>query len=557
MDEAIPVPAPATAAPATVVARLQRLQQVAGALAGTLTLDQVAHVVLAAATGLPGVLRSGLAVLAGGGRELRFVAGRQDENLGSDPLAWCALDATADLPLVLSARSGEPLWYATIGDLARRFPGLADHERSFGAQALATVALRVGDDKVGALMLCYERERPFDETERAFLAAFAQQAAHAVHRAQAYEQQSTTAELLQRALLPETFPAVPGLAMAAHYAPAGAGVDVGGDWFDVLPLPDGSVLVAIGDVMGRGIPAATVMGQARSALRAYALLDPTPEVVLSRLDHLVITLGAPEQIVTVLVGLVDPDRASVRLASAGHLPPLSAQPGRAARLLPVPADPPLGLAGEPRTGITVPLPAGGVLALCTDGLVETATRPVDTGLQQLAAALDAAYAETQLPRQLCTRLVADLDDAAADDDRAVLVLMSTAGRQLRSDQVQLPAEPQAAPMGRRWLRAVLEDWTVPWETVDDAVLCLSEVVTNAVIHAGTPSLVTAEMDERRLVVSVTDAGRRGSARPVPSSSDDVRGRGLAVVAAVSTAWNSEARADGSIVWFQLDLPPAG
>jgi len=310
--------------------------------------------------------------------------------------------------------------------------------------------------------------------------------------------------------------------------------------------------VVIGDVMGRGIPAATIMGQVRAALRAYALLEPDPEVVLARLDRLMETLSAPEQLVTVLAGLVDADRASIRFASAGHLWPLIAAEDQPGRLVPIPVGPPLGLGNGAREAATVAFEPGTVLVLYTDGLVESAARPVDDGLRRLRKALDTAISETRLPRELCNRLVADLDDGASDDDCAVLVVASTVGRPIRSDQCELPAEPRAVGWSRRWLQAVLKRWQCPDAIVDNAVLCLSELATNAVIHAGTPARVVAEMDERRLLVTVSDAGRQGTAaRRSDAAVDDIGGRGLTVLDAVASAWQSERRAGGTVVWFEL------
>jgi anti-sigma regulatory factor (Ser/Thr protein kinase) len=553
---------------------MQRLQQVSAALAEALTLDEVARVVLQAAATLPGVVRGGLALVAAGGRELRFVA-LHEEILGAAKIPWCTLDATDDVPLAVSVRTGEVLWFPTLEDMAQRFPGVAAHQRSFGTRAFVTFPLRARDHMVGAVMLCYGHEQPVDSAERAFLGAFAEQAGHALRRATAFEQQHTTAELLQRSLLPEALPDLPGLSMASHYAPAGAGVNIGGDWFDVLPLEDGAVLVVIGDVMGRGVPAATVMGQVRSALRAYALLDPTPEVVFSRLDRLVNTLGVPEQLVTVLAGRIDPDRAAVRFASAGHPSPLIAEENQPARLVCLPVGPPLGVGDGERQAVTVPLGPGAVLVLCTDGVVESAELPAEDGLQELRAALDAAIVTGRSPRELCSRLAVGLA-AVSDDDRALLVIASTVGRSIRTDQCELPAEPRAAALGRRWLRGVLSRWQCSELVADDAVLCLSEVVTNAVIHAGTPTRVVVEMEEqeghggqgghkeqgrRRVLVTVLDSGRRGTARRRNNARiDDVGGRGLAVLDAVAAAWNSERRAGGTAVWFEFDAgtprPPA-
>jgi anti-sigma regulatory factor (Ser/Thr protein kinase) len=447
------------------------------------------------------------------------------------------------------------MYYPTLDALARRYSDVAKHQAEFGTRAFATVPLRVRDVTMGAVMLCYDAEQPFDEAERAFLAAFTEQAAHALRRAQALEEQQATAELLQRSLLPDTLPDLPGLALAARYEPAAgqAGVEVGGDWYDVLPLDDGEVLVVIGDVMGRGVGAATVMGQVRSALRAYALLDPSPELVLQRLDLLVPTLGVPEQIITVLAGVVSADRSSVRLASAGHLPPVLATPPRPAEVVPLPVGPPLGLHEGPRRSIPVPLPPGATLVLCTDGLVESPSIPPDDGLALLAGRLDQLRRASDQPRELAAGLVAAMSDVGVGDDRALLLLASTVGRQVRRAQTDLPPEPRAAGQARRWLANQLGEWALPRHIRDDAVLCLSEIVTNAVIHTGTGPRAGAVLDGRWLVVTVSDSGRRGRVGVVDHEPDDVGGRGLTVVEALSRAWGSEQRSDGSTVWFELDV----
>ncbi len=538
------------------VQRLRRLQELTAGLAETMSTDAAALVILRHAAALPGIVRGGLALRAAGGRELRFLA-MHDEPLGHERANWCTLDGTADLPLVATTRSGQPLWFTTLDSLAARYSGLAEHQGSFGTRAFATVPLRIRDDTLGAVMLCYGTDQPFDPAEQAFLAAFTEQAAHALRRAQAFEGQQATAELLQRSLLPDTLPDLPGLALAARYEPTSseAGIEVGGDWYDVLPLEGDEVLVVIGDVMGRGVAAATVMGQVRSALRAYALLDPSPELVLQRLDRLLFTLGVPEQIVTVLLGVVSADRRTVRLASAGHLPPVLAVPGAPAVTVDLPAGPPLGLHEGDRACTDVPLPPGATLVLCTDGLVESRRIAVDDGLAQLARCFDKLRAGAHQPHDLATGLMSAMRGVGDGDDRALLLLTSVVGRTTRSAHTLLPADSRAAGLGRRWLAALLTGWGVPAEVRQDAVLCLSEVVTNAVIHTGTPSRVGAVLDAAQLVVMVSDSGRRGRPALVEHAPDDIGGRGLRVVDSLCTAWRSEQRSDGTSVWFEFDVEP--
>jgi serine phosphatase RsbU (regulator of sigma subunit)/anti-sigma regulatory factor (Ser/Thr protein kinase) len=536
------------------VRRLYRLQELTAALAETMRTDAAALVVLRQAATLPGVVRGGLALIAAGGRELRFLA-MHDESLGPERANWCSLDAVADLPLVATTRLGQPLWFPTMAALAARYPGLAEHQAAFGTRAFATVPLRVLDDTLGAVMLCYGVDQPFDEAEQAFLAAFTEQAAHALRRAQAFEEQQATAQLLQRTLLPNTLPDLPGLALAARYEPADgkAGVEIGGDWYDVLPLDGDEVLVVIGDVMGRGVAAATAMGQVRSALRAYALLDSSPGLVLQRLDRLVCTLGEPEQIVTVLVGVVSADRRSVRLASAGHLPPVLAVPGSPATTVHLPVGPPLGLHEGERGGADVPLPPGATLVLCTDGLVESRRTTAEEGLAQLADHLDSLRRNSDQPRDLATGIVAAMTEVGADDDRALLLITSTVGRAVRSAHMPLPADARAPAQARRWLAELLAEWAVPGAVRDDAVLCLSEIVTNAVIHTRTGARAAAVLDGRQLVVTVSDSGQRGRAERVDHNHEDVGGRGLTVVDALCSRWGSEQRSDGTTVWFELNV----
>lgn len=549
--------APPDAAPvaAADVARLRRLQTLTTALAETMSIDAAALVVLRQSATLPGVVRGGLALLGAGGREVRFLA-MHDESLGPERANWCTLDAAADLPLVVTARSGRPMWFPTIEDLAEHYPALARHQAGFGTAAFATVPLRAHAQTVGAVMLCYGADQTFDEAERAFLAAFTEQAAHALRRAYAFEEQQATAELLQRSLLPDALPDLPGLALAARYEPAAgqAGVEVGGDWYDVLPVDTGEVLVVIGDVMGRGVAAAAVMGQVRSALRAYALLDPSPELVLERLDRLVATLGVPEQIVTVLIGVVSADRSSVRLASAGHLPPVLAVPGLPATAVHLVPDPPLGLHEGSRGSTDVTLPPGATLALCTDGLVESPLTSADEGLAQLARHLDELRQHHDQPRELASGVVTAMAYIGDSDDRALVLVTSTVGRAVSIAQTELAGDARAAGEARHWLGELLERWSVPGDVAHDAVVCVSELVTNAVVHTQTTPRVGVVLDRNRLVVTVSDSGRRGRVAVVDHEPDDLVGRGLRLVAALCAAWGSEPGSDGTTVWFELDVP---
>jgi serine phosphatase RsbU (regulator of sigma subunit)/anti-sigma regulatory factor (Ser/Thr protein kinase) len=407
-------------------------------------------------------------------------------------------------------------------------------------------------------MFAFGEPRSFDEDHQAFLAAVAAVVAQAMKRALAYRTQQTTSELLQRSLLPESVPELDGLAMGAYYEPGGSGVDVGGDWYDVLPLADGRVAVALGDVMGKGVQAAIVMGQVRAGLRAYALIDPDPEVVLARLDGLVASLGGGEQLVTVAYGVVDAARERVSLALAGHPPPLLslAGPGAVQRLE-LPAGAALGLGAGPWQATDVALPSEALLLFYSDGLVETRSLPLDDGVRELSDRLGGIEARRRHPRELCGRLAELMRRHDSDDDVAMLAVMSTAGLDLRTASAEFPADSSASPLARRALARWLAGWDVEGEVAETAALCLSELVTNAVIHSGTMPRVTARLDDERLLVLVQDHGHRGAARRAEDHEPtDISGRGLLLVESLATAWSAEHGADGTTVWFELDLAQA-
>jgi serine phosphatase RsbU (regulator of sigma subunit) len=240
---------------------------------------------------------------------------------------------------------------------------------------------------------------------------------------------------LQRSLLPARPPTVTGLEVAARYVP-GAEVGVGGDWYDLFPLPSGHVGVAIGDVAGSGLRAAVVMGRIRSALRAYALETNDPADVLSRLDRK-IQLFEPDAMATAVYAVIDPARTTVTISVAGHLPPVLVPDGQPARLVDAPADLPLGAyPSAPRRTRQLPLPAGTSLFLYTDGLIERRGRPIAGEIDRLLAALGPGN-----PEELCRRATAVfLHDQPATDDVAIVAVRRTG-----CDGQPGAADPGSAP----------------------------------------------------------------------------------------------------------------
>lgn len=532
--------------------RLVLLRRLTAALADVLTPDDVVRATFDHVLDVDGVVRGGISTSEGAGRELAFVAS-DDDSVTSTTVRWCRIDGQADIPVAEAVRTGTTVLLASTEELALRFPHLHDRQVGLGTRRMAALPLMDDVRAVGALLLSFGEPGEFDADEQAFLGAVAAVVAQAMKRALAFQAQRTTSELLQRSLLPEALPDLEGLALGAYYEPGGSGVEVGGDWYDVVPLDDGRVAVALGDVMGKGVPAAVVMGQVRAALRAYALIEPDPAVVLQRLDTLVASLGVPEQIVTVAYAVVSESRESLDIAVAGHPAPLLARPGREPHAVVVPAAPALGLRTGSWETTTVAVPPGSLLLFFSDGLVETRSLQMDEGVEELAQRLADTERRRRHPRELCPRLADAMRRHDSDDDVAMLAVLSTVGMQLLTATAELPADSSASPLARQALAGWLHTWNVDEDVAETAALCLSELVTNAVIHSGTAPKVTAQLDDERLLVAVQDRGNRGTARRtedhVPT---DISGRGLMLVEALASAWSAEHSADGTTVWFELD-----
>jgi anti-sigma regulatory factor (Ser/Thr protein kinase) len=208
----------------------------------------------------------------------------------------------------------------------------------------------------------------------------------------------------------------------------------------------------------------------------------------------------------------------------------------------------------------VAVPPGSLLLFFSDGLVETRSLELDDGVEELAQRLAATERRRRHPRELCPRLADQMRRHDSDDDIALLAVLSTVGMHLQTASAELPADSSASPLARRTLARWLAAWDVDEDVAETAALCLSELVTNAVIHSGTSSRVTAHLDDERLLVSVQDRGSSGTARRTEDHEPtDISGRGLMLVEALATAWSAEHSADGTTVWFELDtgMPRAG
>jgi serine phosphatase RsbU (regulator of sigma subunit) len=272
------------------------------------------------------------------------------------------------------------------------------------------------------LVLGFDRRRRFHDEERAMLATFAARCAGAIERARLYEAQRDASLTLQRRMLPELPPDAPWLAAAAHYRPATGG-EVGGDWYQMLPVDDHRIALVLGDAVGRGIPAAAAMGQLRGVVTGAASVDPDPRCVVDATDRFA-RLGSDTVGTSLVYGLVDRAAAAFRYTSAGHLPAAVLRHDGEVELLVDGRRPLLGSLDLDRSrpiGST-PFGVGDTLVLFTDGLVERRSEAIDAGLERLVRTLRSLAPLAVDATALCDRLVDDLvGDQAIDDDIAVLV----------------------------------------------------------------------------------------------------------------------------------------
>jgi serine phosphatase RsbU (regulator of sigma subunit)/anti-sigma regulatory factor (Ser/Thr protein kinase) len=537
-----------------VTRRLQSLGELTSRLAGALTIDDVARVVLAYAMNSFDVDHCVFAV--DDARTYRYVRRIRGEMLDEAderlPPVWKRVPEDVHGPMVTAARTGRPA-FVSDGEPLREV-ATDRHERRI--RALAALPLRTPSLR-GALTMGYRSPHAWLPAERALLNAAAQLIAQAAERARRFEAQHGTAQLLQRSMLPEHLPELETFRIAARYDVGVDGNAAGGDFYDAFQLTDGRLAMVLGDVAGHDVRAAAVMGQVRAALRALALTDPAPPGVLAGLDRLVGSLGAEsrneEIFVTVVYGVLDPSDGTITLASAGHPPPVLRRAGVAgeaptAELVKVPPGAPLGLGGRWQTG-QLQLEPGDSILMFSDGVVERRGHPLSEGLDALVATT--ATATSGDPRNLCS-LATSAVAGATDDDVAVLAVERAVALS-RSATMLVPAEPTGPSRVRQWMTARLRDWSVPEAVIGAAILCTSELTTNALLHAGTPAQVHVDLNAERLLVSVADTGTRGTVIRAHADTMSSRGRGLGLIEDLSDSWGTDPTVRGTTVWFEMLL----
>jgi FixJ family two-component response regulator/anti-sigma regulatory factor (Ser/Thr protein kinase) len=387
--------------------------------------------------------------------------------------------------------------------------------------SVAGVPLLADGRIIGVMHVGSTAPRHFTAEDTIVLQLAADRAGRAIERARRFQQEHETAVTLQRSLLPDRLPDIPGLVLAARYLPGAAGAEVGGDWYDVIPLGDGRVGIAMGDVVGRGIPAASLMGQLRNGLRAYAIEGHSPAGVLERLDRLVQSL-TPGRMATLLYMVIDADGRNAVFANGGHLPPLIVEPGRSPALLEGSRGVPLGvLPYATFEDATARIAPSSTLVLYTDGLVEERGISIEIRLDDLKRVAAPPF---ESPNELCDRLLTELLPGGPGVDDVALLSLTTSPASTDRLALSLPAEPEALITARRALRNWLGEVGVDADVTYDITLAAGEACTNAIEHAYAPGEATFDVEARRgadhVLVRIRDYGQW---RPPRGQN---RGRGL-------------------------------
>ncbi|MGW3375984.1 ATP-binding SpoIIE family protein phosphatase [Streptomyces hydrogenans] len=489
--------------------------------------------------------------------------------LGSTGYSQAFLHAIEGVPLtthtaattVLHARS--PRFAESADEFLHHFPQLEELVHASGKHAWAVLPLIASGRPIGCCVVSFAHERHFDHEQRALLTALSGLVAQALERARLYDAEHARAQNLQRGLLPRSLPALPAITADARYLPAGQGDEVGGDWYDVITLSGDRVALVAGDVMGHGIAEAATMGRVRTAVRTLADLDLPPDELLAHLSDLVRGFG-DDWYATCLYAEYDPVTRLLTFCTAGHPLPLIFQPDGTVRRPEVDADPPLGAAEPPFRTHELHLPDEALLVLCTDGLVESASRDIDEGLQLLENAVSHALAERNYfrarkePRplalgQICDDVMAELlPDRERTGDDAVLLLAHT--HSTPADDValfMLPDDPRASGQARRHVREQLAQWDLA-ELEMATELLVSELVGNVTRHAPGPCRLRL-LRSRTLICEVYD-GSPTTPRIRRAAQTDEGGRGLQLVAALSRRWGTRFLAEGKCIWAEQEIP---
>ncbi|MER7874724.1 SpoIIE family protein phosphatase [Streptomyces solisilvae] len=552
-----------------------RISELSNALADAVTTEDVVRVV--AAHVLPPFGASGLLILWLEGGRLNVV--------GSVGYSRAFISMVDGVPAFGGYRllnevlgSRRPCFISSTEEYQRLFPDLAGNPAIARKNAWAVLPLIASGNAIGTCTVSFDEPHDLSADERTLLTALSGMVAQALARARLYDTEHARAQALQRGLLPRALPSLAALTPAVRYLPASSGTDIGGDWYDVIPLSAERVALVIGDVMGHGLAEAATMGRLRTAVHTLANLELPPEEVLAHLNEVVCDLG-DDSFATCLYAQYDPVTGLCSLARAGHPPPLIVDPEGGVECLDPTPDPPLGAAEPPFSTVDLRLPDGSLLVLYTDGLVESAARDIDTGIAECTQVLTSDYGRllTCPPRRSRIGVRGTGGRQAVDHDRLdrlcdLLVGAMLPAQRLTADDTALliarlhglasgniagwplPEGPVAAGLARTRVREQLRAWGLE-ELVATTELLASELVANVVRHARGPTRLRL-IRGRSLICEVSDAGA-AAPRIRRATELDEGGRGLQLVSALSQRWGTRYTDEGKCVWTEQPIAWAG
>ncbi|MET7905123.1 SpoIIE family protein phosphatase [Streptomyces sp. NPDC005336] len=587
----VPEPLPGTSAAVTPVTpvtgdwrrnREAFLLDAGRALAEAMSTAEVLRV--AAGLSMPGFSPDGLAVFGVQGDRISVI-GHHGPRAGTEhPLAAIPLDT--DYPAAEVIRTGRAVYLPSPEDYRGRFPAAWAQARSVRRRSWAFLPLIVAGRTIGAWMAGFAHPVTFSPDERSVLTTIARMLAQALSRAALQETERELSDGLQRSMLPARKPDIPGLTVAARYVPTGGGLQVGGDWYDVIALPSGRTALVIGDVQGHDVRAAGIMGQLRIAVRAYASEGHHPDAVLSRASRFLAGLCEPggqdgdydPRFATCLYMEVDPVAGTLDIARAGHPDPAVRLADGTMMIRPTAGGLPLGINPDTDYPTTrVVLEPGETLLMCTDGLIETGGHDLETGWDRIravferpAAGPDDGDGDLETLAESLVQAVhgppshhttGPLADRREDDIALLLIrreaevcLVGPGSAPVRRTAVTVAqAEPERIAGTRQQLRDMLHDWADP-DQVESAVLMLSEMVTNVLVHTDGDALLVAEVSgrrgARRLRLDVADSSDELPHRRRPGELAS-SGRGLLLMELLADNWGVDPRGDGKCIWYEL------
>ncbi|MGW5660034.1 ATP-binding SpoIIE family protein phosphatase [Streptomyces sp. NPDC003758] len=590
-------PVPGATARAPVIGDWRRSREAflldAGrALAEARSTEEVLRV--AAGLSMPGFSPDGLAVF-GVEADRLTVIGHHGHKPG-DEAPFIQMSVDTDYPAAEVVRTGRAVYMSSPEEYKARYPASWPLAAQFGRHSWAFLPLTVAGRTMGAWMAAFKHPVAFTPDERSVLTTVARMLAQALTRAGAAETERELTDGLQRSMMPTLGPQIPGMTVAARYVPTGGGLQVGGDWYDMIQLPGGTpsgggrFALTIGDVQGHDVRAAGLMGQLRIALRAYAAEGHRPDAVLSRASRFLHGMtygedGADLRFATCLYVEVDPATGTLEIARAGHPDPAIRMADRTVLMRPTSGGLPLGIdpdADYPTTRLV--LEPGETMLLCTDGLIETGGHDLETGWRRIRRILEEHEGDMEELADALVQAVhgpsshyatGPLTDRREDDIAVVLLCRASAagicGGTITSVRSVIrrtaltiaQAEPERIAGARQQLRELLHDWSSP-EQVDSAVLLASEMLTNVLVHTDADALLVAEVSGdvdglggragRRVRVEVTDASDDLPHRRHPGELAS-SGRGLVLMELLADAWGVDPRGEGKSIWFELEEEP--